>query len=109
MVQCSLGSSLLGRNADAEAFAATDLARLVRLSPRQATVALLLARRLSNAEIAQALGLSMSTVRGHVEAVYMRLAVNHRRDVEPALRARLATPDGLARGVPLRARSASQQ
>jgi len=107
MVHWSSVDFLLGRNAEAEAISAADLARIVRLSPRQVTVALLLARRLSNAEIAQELGLSMSTVRGHVEAVYMRLAVHRRRDVESALRARFATGDINARGVPLRARLAS--
>jgi len=108
MVQWSSVDFLLGRNSEVEAVSAADLARNVRLSPRQATVALLLARRLSNAEIAQELGLSMSTVGGHVEAVYMRLAVHRRRDVEPALRARFATGDINARGASLRARLATR-
>ncbi len=52
-----------------------------RLTARQREVALLLTRRLTNEEIANALGLSVHTVRHHVEAVLRKLAVHSRRDV----------------------------
>lgn len=55
------------------------------LSPTQTEVALLLADRLSNREIAERLGSSPHTVRRHTEAVLQRLRVSRRTEVEPAL------------------------
>ena len=55
------------------------------LSPRQAEVALLVAERRSNREIAAALAISVHTARHHVEAVLAALGVS-RTDVGRALR-----------------------
>jgi DNA-binding NarL/FixJ family response regulator len=62
-----------------------ELAQTTGLSPRQASVARLLAWRLTNREIADRLGLRPSTVRRHVEAVFMRVNAGGRREVEAAL------------------------
>ena len=51
------------------------------LSPRQAEVATLLARRYSDKEIAARLGISRHTARRHVELVMMRLRVHSRAEV----------------------------
>ncbi|NIP61104.1 MAG: PAS domain-containing protein [Gemmatimonadetes bacterium] len=51
------------------------------LTPRQAEVALLLARRRTNAEIAEALGISPHTARRHTEKVLLKLGISSRRDV----------------------------
>ena len=56
------------------------------LTPTQTEVAFMLAQRFSNREIAATLGSSPYTVRRHTEAVLLRLQVNRRSDVEPALR-----------------------
>ena len=56
------------------------------LTRRQAEVALLLARRKSNAEIAEALSISSHTARHHTEAVMSVLGVGDRREVEGRLR-----------------------
>lgn len=60
--------------------AATLVARL-GLTKRQAEVALLLARRKSNREVAEALFISPHTARHHTEAVLRVLGLNDRRDV----------------------------
>lgn len=51
------------------------------LSPRQAGVALLLAERKTNTEIAAELGISPHTARRHTEQVLLRLDVRSRREV----------------------------
>lgn len=51
------------------------------LTPREAEIAELLARRLTNREIAEALGISRHTVRHHAERVFAKLGVHSRRDV----------------------------
>lgn len=56
------------------------------LTPRQAEVAVLLARRKTNPEIAAELCISEHTARSHTEAVMGKLGVHDRRDVEATLR-----------------------
>lgn len=58
------------------------------LTPQQARVALLLARRYTNREIAAALHVSEHTARHHVEAVLAKLGLSSRR----AVRNRLVSP-----------------
>ena len=67
-----------------------DAAERLGLTPRQAEVAVLLAERMSNKEIAAALAVSVHTARHHVEAVLDRLGVR-RADIAEALR---AAPEG---------------
>lgn len=55
------------------------------LTPRQAEVAQLLARRKTNPEIADALCISPHTARHHTEAVLQKLDISSRRDVHPRL------------------------
>ena len=55
------------------------------LTPRQAEVALLLARRRTNPEIAQELCVSEHTVRSHAEAVMGRLGLGDRRAIRSKL------------------------
>lgn len=57
------------------------------LTRRQAEVALLLARRKTNPEIAAELCISEHTVRSHTEAVMGKLGVHDRREIEAALKA----------------------
>lgn len=58
----------------------------VPLTPTQTEVALMLASRRSNREIAAYLGSSPHTVKRHTEQVLQRLQVKRRNEVEPALR-----------------------
>lgn len=62
-----------------------DLRHRFGLSPRQAEVAALLARRMSNKEIATRLGVAHNTARRHVELVMMRLRVHNRAEVAGVL------------------------
>jgi DNA-binding CsgD family transcriptional regulator len=55
------------------------------LTVREAEVARLLARRLSNAELAAALGVSAHTARHHTERVMQKLGVRRRAEVAAAL------------------------
>jgi len=55
------------------------------LSPRQVTVARLLADGLSDAELAARLGVTLATARNHVAHVLLRLGVNSRRRIAPLL------------------------
>jgi len=55
------------------------------LTPAQTEVALMLAERHSNREIAQRLGSSLNTVRHHTEQVLQRLQIKRRTEVGPAL------------------------
>jgi DNA-binding CsgD family transcriptional regulator len=59
-----------------------DLRRLFRLTPAQARVTQMLLTRRTNAEMVTLLGVSIHTVRRHVEAVLLRLGVRSRWDVE---------------------------
>jgi DNA-binding CsgD family transcriptional regulator len=70
---------------------AQAIQRRWRLTAREAEVALLLARRSTNAEIAGILRLSPHTVRHHIEAVFAKLGVRSRHDVGP----KLETPEML--------------
>ena len=51
----------------------------------QAKVALLAAEGLTNAEISKRLGLSVHTVKRHLEVIMMKLAVTSRRHIRQAL------------------------
>jgi DNA-binding CsgD family transcriptional regulator len=55
------------------------------LSPQQREVALLLAKGLTNTQIAHTLGLSLNTANYHVKQVYLRLEVNDRDAVQGQL------------------------
>jgi DNA-binding CsgD family transcriptional regulator len=64
----------------------TKLRKRLGLTRRQAEVALLLARRLSNREIAERLVISPHTALRHTEAVMAKLNIRDRRLVEDRLR-----------------------
>ena len=57
------------------------------LSRREAEVAMLLAERRTDAEIAAALGISWHTVRSHVEQIFLALRCHTRRDAAARLNA----------------------
>lgn len=57
-----------------------------RLTPRQIEVLKYLAMGLQNKQIAHEMGISVSTVKLHLNGIYMRLRVNNR--VQALLRAR---------------------
>jgi DNA-binding CsgD family transcriptional regulator len=83
--------------ADRFADDAVDRARIREefgLTDREAEVAVLLADRRRNAEIARALGISVHTARHHVERVLLKLGGCKRRDVPRVLRARLDATEG---------------
>ena len=63
----------------------TDIVARHGLTPREADVALLLARGRSRAQVAAALGLSPHTVRHHTEIVFRKLNVHARAAVAMAL------------------------
>lgn len=56
-----------------------------RFTRQESCVALLLALRHSNREIAEALGISLHTARHHTESVLSKLGVHSRREVSAAL------------------------
>jgi DNA-binding CsgD family transcriptional regulator len=58
-----------------------ELRRRFALTRRQAHVAILLAQRYSDAEIARDLGIALHTARNHVKVVRMKLCVKDRREV----------------------------
>lgn len=64
---------------------ASVLAERFDLTPRQAEVALLLARRKTNDEVAQLLGISPHTARRHTETVFLKVGVSSRLDVQEAV------------------------
>ena len=66
-----------------KAFEADDM--LADLSPREIEIAVLLARRLSTAEIADQLFISPRTVSKHLEHIYMKLRASRRSDVRQIL------------------------
>ena len=66
------------------------------ISPRQAEVAALLARRLTDKEIAARLGVSRHTARRHVELVMIRLRVHSRAEVGDLLNGTTDAPLPLA-------------
>lgn len=59
-----------------------DVTRCYRLTPTQARVALMLANRRTNAEIAKLLGITVHTARRHVEAVLLRMDARSRWEIE---------------------------
>jgi len=70
----------------------------LRLAPRQFQIAQLAATGRTNGEIADALGISVNTVKVRLKQVFDRLAVNNRIELANVLR-RLAPLDGLADGI----------
>ncbi len=60
---------------------ARELEARFALTARQADIALLLAQRMTNREIAEALHISINTVHRHAEAVMSKLSVRSRRDI----------------------------
>jgi DNA-binding CsgD family transcriptional regulator len=68
-----------------------DLRRRFQLTPQQVQVALLLRERLSDREIAQALGIALNTASNHVKVVRHKLDATSRRDV-PAIIEGLGRP-----------------
>jgi DNA-binding NarL/FixJ family response regulator len=62
-----------------------ELRRRFQLTPRESQVARLLTERWSNREIAHRLGISVHTVRRHVERVLAKLAIHHRNQVRIVL------------------------
>lgn len=75
---------LIGRQ-EPRALALARATGASRLSPQQREVALLLAERKSNREIARALALRLNTASYHVKQVFTRLGVHHRDQVERVL------------------------
>ena len=71
---------------DAAVPSARDAARALGLTPREAEVARLLADRLTNAELAGALGISAHTARHHTQRVMQKLGVDSRRELAMRLR-----------------------
>lgn len=59
------------------------------LTPRQAEIALALARGLSNREIAAEAGISVATVKDHIHAILQRLGLRRRGEIAAAVRGRL--------------------
>jgi len=57
----------------------------IRLTDRQRLVAHYLAARRTNQEIAKELGVTVHTVKRHVEAALLKLGVRSRRDVAAVL------------------------
>lgn len=62
-----------------------DLRKRYRLTPRQAQVALLMAERRTDKEIARDLGIRPNTVRRHCAMVLTKLGVHSRHEVEPSV------------------------
>jgi DNA-binding CsgD family transcriptional regulator len=62
-----------------------EVQKQFNLTPREAEVARLLARRKTNKEIANALCISPHTARHHTEAVLDKLDIDSRRDVRERL------------------------
>jgi DNA-binding NarL/FixJ family response regulator len=88
-LHCRLGR----RDAPYDALSDADLARAAGLSRRQAAVARMVAWRLTNREIGERLGLSQSTVRRHIEVVFMRFDLHGRRQVEAVLYERIVSAE----------------
>lgn len=71
---------------------AREIGRRFGLTPRQAQVALLLAERRSDKEIARELAISRHTARRHVEAVLLRLGIHDRKEVRERLSEAVRAP-----------------
>src|SRR4029453_8023739 len=72
---------------------ASAVSRRFGLTPREVDVATALARRLSNAEIAQALGISPNTALRHTERVLQKLGLRTRLDVASRLQGGAVDPE----------------
>jgi DNA-binding CsgD family transcriptional regulator len=70
---------------DADGLSESALRQRFRLTRKESHVALLLAQRRSNAEIAETLRISPHTARRHTENVMLKLNVSSRYSVEAAL------------------------
>lgn len=73
-----------------------QLRRSFGLTPREAEVALLLAARRSNKEIAQKLSIAPKTAWRHTERVLSKLNTSSRREVGQVMRSALGEPGALA-------------
>lgn len=62
-----------------------DLREEYRLTKRQSEVASMLAARMSNEEIADCLGITVNTVKRHVEAVLFRMGIHSRNGVRDVI------------------------
>ena len=87
-VQVALEVTASALPAAAPAERALDaLASAHGLTAREAEVAVLLARRLRNDEVARTLGVSAHTARRHTERVFQKLGVRSRGDVAAVVHA----------------------
>lgn len=86
------GTVLVAVDAERALPAADALPASLGLTRREADVARLLAQRLSNAEVAAALGVSAHTARHHTERVMHKLGVTSRAEVAARLREAPARP-----------------
>jgi DNA-binding CsgD family transcriptional regulator/predicted ester cyclase len=84
-----------GLIADLGQLQAEEVRATTRLTAREAQVALMMVERHTHTEIAEALGISVSTSRRHCERVLAKLGIHDRREVAGAL-ARSRTPGGSA-------------
>jgi DNA-binding CsgD family transcriptional regulator len=64
-----------------------SLTRRFNLTPQEARVAILLAERRSNSDVAARLGISVHTARHHTERVLAKLEIHSRHDVRKAISA----------------------
>jgi DNA-binding CsgD family transcriptional regulator len=85
----SLETSVHDRAARLERRAFAPANAPARVTPRQREIVALIAAGLTDAEIAEELGISARTVRAHCEALRVRLGVRRRREIP--LGFRLAT------------------
>ena len=85
-----------------------QLRQLFRLTPMQARVTRMLMTRRTNSEMAQHLGISIHTVRRHVEAVLLRTNATDRWDVERVVYAAIAKAGSRRKRAPQKARVLSR-
>ncbi|MBL8389271.1 MAG: GAF domain-containing protein [Hydrogenophaga sp.] len=83
--QGQMARGLIVSRLSAEPLRLTEGAAKLGLSPRQSDVAVLVARGLTNLQIARELCVSVNTAATHVKDVFHRLDVMDRRDVGPVL------------------------
>lgn len=100
-IQSSSGAAILlvVATPDSEVTRET-ISRRFGLTPREAEVCQLLARRLKNREISEFLGIAESTARRHTERILRKLGISSREDVRSVV-ARCHLLEGLNRpGLP---------
>ena len=85
-----------------------QLRQLFRLTPMQARVTRMLLTRRTNSEMAEHLGLSIHTVRRHVEAVLMRINAKDRWDVERVVYGAIARVERRRKKTPQKPRVLSR-